>query len=198
MQKGAQTVSCAMVKGALEKRGAKIIKSGESPNMRKILVGQQPGKKNPPNKPLWGEHSGSTGYRLAMMSGLDIEAYHDIYHRVNINHLNDVTFGVNEKTKYNGLRIRATFQPDDLIIALGKDVCECLCLPVPGHYFQFKKTDKGFMYAVIPHPSGLNRFYNDQENWLDACDFMRAVVAHPGEYDPDEHPWNKPEDDGED
>lgn len=166
--------------------------------MRKILVGQQPGKLNPPSKPLWAEHAGSTGYRIAMMAGLERDEYHEVFERFNINTLTDVKFSVTGVTKARGLRIRTGFREGDLIVALGKEVCECLQLPVPDNYFEFQiASGLGYMYAVIPHPSGLNRFYNSRDNWLQAEDFMRAIVAYPEEYDPDEHPWNKPEADDE-
>lgn len=172
--------------------------------MRKILVGQQPGGYNDfirseyqhiddrviktrivAPEPLWAGKAGSTGRRLAMLCNLEVEQYHKEFLRFNILPVSSgIPFRVTKYTKEMGRYLKTQFLPEDLVICLGLDVAECIGVELEEPFVMYP-TDSGIFYGYIPHPSGLNRWYNERENWQKAQDFMTALAYYPNEYDPE-------------
>lgn len=173
--------------------------------MRKIIVGQQPGVYNDSLKrktefledgriritnpvipePLWAGIPNSTGRRLAMLSNLEVADYHRTFIRCNILPVHSGrTFSVSKYTKDMGRYLRKNIvQPGDLVVALGYDVMNSLCIKVDGMFEMFEAEDGAF-YSVIPHPSSHNRWYDDPENRAVASEFMTSLAYHPNEYSP--------------
>lgn len=172
--------------------------------MRKILVGQQPGGYNDQIRdefiqiderliktrtiapePLWAGKAGSTGRRLAMLCNMEVDVYHKTFARFNILPISGGTsFRVNKYAKEMGRYLKKQFQPEDMVVCLGLDVVECIGVELEEP-FTFYPTESGVFYAYIPHPSGLNHWYNERENWSQAQDFMTAFAYYPEEFEPE-------------
>lgn len=146
-----------------------------------IIVGQQPSGNHPDN-PLATDNGVWSGARLARMASISGKEFEDHFARVNLNHRNEGPFRVNEFTRARARETWKTFRPEDKIILLGAAVSKCFhgllppLIPVgsPGSPFIHGICDSGMAVAVVPHPSGLNRFYNDPSNIIAIGHFLRA------------------------
>lgn len=49
-----------------------------------------------------------------------------------------------------------------------------------NRYLRWEYLRKGETYAVLPHPSGVNRWWNEEENVARARDFLREAARAPG------------------
>lgn len=68
----------------------------------------------------------------------------------------------------------------DRVVFVGRNVATAFRCekPFPGYcrWFDFLSGERVIKAAVIPHPSGVNRWYNDGGNEASVQDFLRTLV----------------------
>ena len=162
-----------------------------------VIVGQQPNS-NDPEDPLSPDDVMWAGYRVMSLSGLDPRSYRDTFHRVNINYENEGKFTTSVKQKSRAIGVWKTVRRSDTLILLGTAVEKCFkglidsklepCAKTPmwkplehpylapGDRFYTMREHWCDAY-MIPHPSGLNRWWNDPSNTKLAADTLRQIIA---------------------
>lgn len=141
--------------------------------MKPILIGEAPSKNEVTERPL----EGRIGKRLAALSGLTLEAFLAHFDRVNLLHVRQDTrekgfeFDA-DAAALSAWRMRQTWLEPRIIICLGRRVA--LAFGVPLDLFTRHMLDHDFY--VVPHLSGVNRWWNDPKNQLMAEQFMRRIV----------------------
>lgn len=65
----------------------------------------------------------------------------------------------------------------EVIVALGTVVASAIGIPtISFEWFETVLFDRKIRAGMIPHPSGLNRFYNDVDNRILAADFFKGAL----------------------
>jgi uracil-DNA glycosylase len=147
------------------------------PPMKPLLIGEAPSKNEVTEQPL----EGRVGKRLAKLCGLTLPEYLNHFERVNLLH-------VRQDSKEKGFEfdmvaaIHATTDicklltdPDRIILMLGARVA--YAFGVKNMYFAQQKIP--WIYGkvhVLPHPSGINRWFNHPLNYRQMEEFMRSIV----------------------
>jgi hypothetical protein len=142
--------------------------------MKPLLIGEAPSKNENIPRPL----EGRIGHRLAKFAGITFEEYLELFDRVNLLTLRQDTaekgfeFDMELATISAGL-LRQTQPERRYMVLLGKRVAEAFRLPL-FYFEEMKEPDHTFI--VMPHPSGVNRWFNDSRNLTEAQSFMRRMV----------------------
>lgn len=139
-----------------------------------VIVGQEPKANHPddplsPNNPMW------SGARLARLADLDHAEYRRVFCRINLRYeSSESKFCTNARTRASATLIANRLYPGDTLIVLGSSVQRSF-----DHIFTFLgpldiSIDplKEIQVVMLPHPSGLNRFWNDPMNTLAASVLM--------------------------
>ncbi len=143
---------------------------------RVLIIGEAPSKNEPDPKPI----EGRIGHRLAAYAGLTFEEFLARTERVN---LLDVRQDTAEKgftfdhTKAveQARKIIASLEPNRHVILLGKRVARAVgCMK---DYFEPCHLENNITLYVVPHPSGINRWYNDPANQNMMERFMHAAAV---------------------
>lgn len=160
--------------------------------MRPLLIGQAPGPNTEPSLPLYPVPKTSAGGRLAAIMGLKRTQYLRHFDRVNLlyqfpgRHKRDDKFPV-------GLARAAAQAMLPLlggrrVVLVGRNVSTAFGLgQLPYHVWdevycgarQFGpgRADSTVRIACVPHPSGRCRWYNSEENRLEARTFWEELLA---------------------
>ncbi len=142
-----------------------------------VLIGQAPSRTSDVEKPLsaWPISS-----RLCRLCGCNLLAYLSSFQRVNL--LREWP-GKDSKGDAFDLKLakktaEAYFQRfhNRKIILLGGNVSRAFGLPGDFPLLAFRDV-RGSRIAVVPHPSGVNLWWNDPANAKAAGKFMRSVLA---------------------
>ncbi len=154
---------------------------------RPLLIGQAPGPNTMPDLPLFPVPSTSAGGRLRAMIGITRGEYLKSFDRVNVfrefpgRHMNNDKFPMAEA------RIRAEamlpFLAGRVVVLAGRQVADAF--KIKGDFFTWqdvkarrvehmKRCNGLAKVAIIPHPSGRNKFYNTRENQILARDFWNS------------------------
>lgn len=108
------------------------------------------------------------------MSGMGLQAYERTFERRNV--LPTGEWG-RKKARRRGPKIRRQLA-GRTVIALGNEVWGALDLGErPKFVGAGVVTEEGSLYYFLPHPSGLNRFYNEDKNRLSVGRFLRRMEA---------------------
>lgn len=142
---------------------------------RVLIVGQAPSRLSDPTEPL----SGRSGERLARLCGLDLPSFLARFERVNVAPAWPGKAGKGDR--YFGAR-EARRVADDLrsltagrsIVVLGSANAAAFRLTVPA--FRFQQVGDARI-AWSPHPSGVNRWWNEPENEARARVFWRQLAG---------------------
>ena len=118
---------------------------------------------------------GSTGERLWRMTGLTEAQYVRVFVRDNLFMSHEKSRSVERRRQAARAvihRLNGRYAiPDIWVVALGKTVAAA---------FGMSDTQAPLVWAgrtvLVPHPSGLNRWYNDPSNVTRATEFMRRVA----------------------
>lgn len=148
--------------------------------VKPLLVGEAPSKNEATEAPL----AGRVGRRLASLCGLSFEEYLDFFERVNLLH-------VRQDTKEKGFEfdfVAATqaahalwlsedaFASGRTILLLGRRVARAFSETT--EYFEGRTTaSQGIKIYVLPHPSGVSRWWNEEANYRRAAEFMQWIVV---------------------
>lgn len=126
-----------------------------------ILIGEAPGPKNHGAlQPLF-PRQGTAGGRLHAMSGLSVGDYVHGTARMNLVQRCPEKGYPSEEAKQRADIIKSLLDPDDVVICCGMRVAKMMGLE--KKFFEQQELAVTPAY-VIPHPSGLNRVYNDVAN----------------------------------
>lgn len=139
-----------------------------------IMIGQAPGQHGDPSSPL-------ASKRLADLCGLSVWEFKDRFDRINLLATWPGKRGKGDEFSMTEARISAMEMVGSLsgrrVIFVGKQVARA---------FQFFGTDYftweefgSMLVCLIPHPSGVNRFWNDPERVEQAQGFLRSLIARP-------------------
>jgi G:T/U-mismatch repair DNA glycosylase len=126
------------------------------PNTHAWIVGEAPGKNTRSYLPMFPYPRTSSGGRLLQLSGLTPAEYFTIQRR----NLIEEYPGIWPKfeAKKQAQNILEDMPRGSRVVLLGRRVGEAFGFT---QYFQHE-THAGSVYAILPHPSGLNRELNDE------------------------------------
>lgn len=143
-----------------------------------VIVGQQPNANDPedplaPDNPMW------AGYRLMSLAGLTPGEYRDRFQRINLNYEAESKFRVSTPQRHRAMDIFTTVREDDILVILGTAVEKAFkgLLP-PLQPCIIQKAHRNVDVVLIPHPSGLNRWWNDPMNTKLAVETLKQVIDH--------------------
>lgn len=151
--------------------------------MKPLLIGQAPGPNTDPDLPLFPVPRTSAGGRLCEFMGLSKGDYMARFDRINLLYAFPGKYKRDDKFPLPKARIAAdAIRPlltGRTVVMVGRNVANAFGYPAsetPWHEFV---TDErgGFTYAVIPHPSGRNHWYNAEDNVAEARAFWAKVLA---------------------
>jgi uracil-DNA glycosylase len=146
--------------------------------MRILIVGQGPSKGGEGTKPLDGP---GTGDKLAELAGLPRE---EMLSRCTAVNLLSKWYGKNghgdkfpsAEAKKQAEKLRNAWKDFDRIVLLGWNVASAFHIKGSKEECLRWTTDKdGHVVAVVPHPSGASRWYNEPKNTSAAEKFMRGL-----------------------
>lgn len=148
--------------------------------MRKktVIVGFSPSHDGDPKRPLAGVGS---GHRLARLCGLSVDEYLETFERINLYY--DTPKKIDRPTRLAGevtaSMLKARFAGRRIIL-LGRGVASAFGFGDEDLMVWFRvvswDTQDRTLFALLPHPSGLNRWYNDVRNVRRAERFLRREV----------------------
>jgi len=146
---------------------------------RVILVGQAPSRNRDPKRPLIG---GKSGYFLQQLCGMTLLQYVRRFETVNL--LSSYPGGSSNGDRFpmKQARISAALFAEGWAgrraIFLGQKVAQAFDRQVVP-FFEWTADARGFRFAVMPHPSGVNRFWNRSENHAKARAFLAEFAVKP-------------------
>lgn len=132
--------------------------------MKTIIIGQQPAKHEDEGVTLpFGPNT--SGARLASMTGVTYRAFRQGFDLINLSQFHDPDGFSPEYHRNSFLNLVPLLQGRQVIM-LGPAVAKaCMIsrneIPAWGEYFDHPRAEFIMLVSVIPHPSGLNRLYND-------------------------------------
>ena len=143
--------------------------------MKPLIVGEAPGKNGDPSKPI----EGRVGARLADCCGLTLDEFLAAFERVNLldEQPQDSGKGASFDVRQAGRvtrELEKTFAPGQVVLLLGKRVARAFRISC-AEYFDWFALNHA-QACVVPHPSGVNRWWNEPENELQMRRFMRNVA----------------------
>lgn len=142
---------------------------------RSVFIGQQPNSAEDEGNPL-PIRPGSTGQRLVQMMGITAEAFERNFIRMNVS-------AHHEPDGFSPEYYRVTVQnilpllEHRRVILLGPAVASSFGLERKDYDWAcwFDHPTHNIALSVIPHPSGLNRLYNEHDIWTMVCSFLDQV-----------------------
>ena len=151
---------------------------------RILLVGQAPSKKVTPA--LDASTPGSASFRLLALMGITRDEYMERFARVNLldywpGSINGSGSGdkfPKKEAQDSARRILAQYEYPWRILCVGHKVGECFLPKMRVKYYDWLLCISNYPpavrdVAVIPHTSGLNRYWNDPSNVKLAEKFLR-------------------------
>lgn len=128
--------------------------------MRPVIIGMNNPLSDDPRAALWPDPPGCTGWRLWQMlherTGASQRDYLRAFERRNLlvgKHWDPVAARAASEGLWEALEGRT-------VLLLGQDVRRVLWLPREPELLW--RSEAGVTWCSVPHPSGLNRWYNDQ------------------------------------
>lgn len=147
--------------------------------MKPLIIGQAPGPNTDPAVPL----GGRCGERLADLCGLDLDAFHLLFDRINLVQRFPGKAGKGDLFPLAEARIEALrllmggSTAGRPIVILGENVACAFFLPRPAVPLAWRPHAILGDVAVCPHPSGVNRWWNDSSNLRRTRRFWRKLTA---------------------
>jgi len=143
--------------------------------LKSIIIGQAPHKSAAENfRPLI---DGKCGYKLAEICEIKHEEYAQIFETTNLINKYMGKYGKGDifpikkaRKKAQELWLKLDY---DIIILAGKSVANAF--NIKAEYFQRIKIEDREI-VIIPHPSGINRWWNKKENEREAKNFMKKLI----------------------
>ena len=143
--------------------------------MKPLIVGMAPGHGDS-SKPI----EGRIGRHLAQLSGMPYEEFLERTERVNLVE-HDVPRGSwpTEEARARAKVLVQLFVPKRIVLLLGRPVAQAFGLGALDYFSPTRASLLGSsspaIVYVVPHPSGLNRWWNDPANVAQARRFLVGV-----------------------
>lgn len=139
-----------------------------------LIVGEAPNKKGRPGDT---SIAGRCGKKLAELCGCTLDEYLDVFERRNVLSTYPGASGKGSAFSSPAIKRRATilrraFRPGRTVILLGYRSARAF--GVKAKYFEPVKVGSAAA-IVVPHPSGINRWYNDPANVRKMKRFMQGI-----------------------
>lgn len=134
------------------------------------IIGEAPSKNSDWRYPLAGGH---TGKKIEKLLGLSFRDYLKYYRRFDLIKFYPGTRWPKENASGNARIIRDLHEPGAHLVLLGRKVAEAF----GAGDLEFCEYDvrDGVTYWVSPHPSGLNRWWQDPKNHDRGLDFWEWI-----------------------
>ena len=140
-----------------------------------MFIGQQPNSYEDQGDPL-PIRPNSTGKRLVQMMGITDEAFKENFIRMNVSPFHDPESFNPEYWHYNATNILPLLDGRRVVL-LGPAVATAFGFERSSYHYAswFDHPTEHILFGVIPHPSGMNRLYNDPQmhemvkSFLDLC-----------------------------
>lgn len=159
--------------------------------MKVVLVGIAPARPGEEGQPLSAYAPQSTGRRIANMMKMSWKEYNDFFDRVNVCPHPQLST-IPAKLYHPFAENLAGILRNRRVILLGANVAECFSIPreswEPCRWRVQSETYRQvnfvgyragmklpFDWALLPHPSGRNRWYNAPENERTAIEFLESL-----------------------
>lgn len=149
--------------------------------MKPLLIGPAPGARATDGSPAFGPGPGS-GARLARLLDLnDVQAYFDTLNLLPL-YPGRTSSGADAfplaEARSRALSVDLSERPFTLLV--GRNVARAFNMPWLPYLRWMRYWYPGIVgfgwVAVLPHPSGLNRWWNSAENQEAASDFVRSAL----------------------
>lgn len=142
--------------------------------MKPLIIGEAPSKNAITDRPI----EGRIGKRLASAAGLSYERFLDHFDRANLLSIRQDVVGTGFTfnilaAKVAASRLAEKFEPGQIVLLLGGRVSESFGLH--SGYFEEHVVNEACVY-ILPHPSGINRWFNDPRNMAQMTTFMQSIV----------------------
>jgi uracil-DNA glycosylase len=145
-----------------------------SVDRRPLILGQNPARSEPV---LYDGRPGSSGDNLMRLfearTGLARSEIRELFHWDNL--VQDGEWTSHRAYKGAAEVASCLMRSPRPVVVLGEEVRRSLFMTV-DRPLQWKTAPEGFEFAMLPHPSGLNRWYNDDRNRAAAELFLEALV----------------------
>lgn len=143
-----------------------------------VVFGESPGPRTDPRRPLYPHTPLTSGGRLATLLGLTRREYALRTTRYNALAEEDKPLTLESARQRVGQIVRHHLHadPQTKFIVLGKRALACMPRPVRGT--EYCAVNGSFL--VVPHPSGVNRWYNSALNSDSAATVLRGHLAAAG------------------
>lgn len=145
--------------------------------LKAVFVGQMPNSPEDEGDPLTLKNPNSSGSRLAKWMNITPEEFATNFVRVNLNPHCDDEFSPSH-WKASAKNMKGLLEHRRVVL-LGRAVAEAFDLnPRQYEYFRWFDHPTNYetsLFCVIPHPSGQNRLYNDQQNVNRAMDLLAGL-----------------------
>lgn len=138
--------------------------------MKPLIIGEAPSKRGDSALPC----GGRIGRRLASYFGIGYEEYLECFDRTNL--LGAYPGADGKGAKFEAHEAKVAADALDLrgrtVLILGQRAARAVGLRAEYCTWQ---AHRGALCAVIPHPSGINRWYNDVGNEASLALFLQTV-----------------------
>ena len=163
-------------------------------SMKTMIVGIAPARAGDEGQPLSALASQSTGRKIADMLCLRPLDYMDKFDRINVCPFPQPSTIKPKDWTAAAENLAGSLLRGRRVILLGSNVAECFGIPRTAYeYLEWKEISKErayigiagfrvgrmappFSWAVLPHPSGRNRWYNEEENKTAAAQFLMGEL----------------------
>lgn len=134
--------------------------------MKPLIIGEAPFA-----RPI----EGVIGQRLATLSGLMLPEFLIHFDRVNLLHVRQDTAVFDQPEAVRSAdRLAKTFLPGQIVLLLGRRTAGAFRLPDVDYFVQLRINETEI--RVVPHPSSINRWWNDPIHVAQAERFMQTIV----------------------
>ena len=160
--------------------------------MRPVLVGIAPARGGESGQPLSCIARGSTGARLRNLLGMSTYVYLSSFDRVNVCPMPKPSTVKPKEFAEFAENLMGSILRDRRVVFLGPNVAECFGIKRDVYAFcQLKygstSPTRGLAgwrvgsalpceWSVIPHPSGRNLYYNDEENRFAVSQHLKEAI----------------------
>lgn len=143
--------------------------------MKILIIGEAPSKNEPLPRPI----EGRIGRRLADFADVSFDTFLARTERMNL-------LAVRQDTAEKGFEfdhvvaaerareVVKNLEPERVVLLLGKRVAKAA--GIAKDYFIPCFCENGALIYVVPHPSGVNRWFNDPKNLAKMSGFMKAII----------------------
>ena len=147
--------------------------------MRPLVVGEAPSRTSDPADPI----TGRCGAKIAALAGLTVDEFADRFERANLLDAYPGKLDGSKGTLWDPISAKKRadeivgerFGASRYVVLLGRRVATAFGVGRVD-YMEETAAIRGAAVVVLPHPSGINRWYNDARNVARASAFMKRIA----------------------